>query len=160
MPERPAPAAQQNIESIAKLEQEMLEERNTVDRIADAIGAFAGTITFVIIHVLWFTGWILVNTNSIPGVPAFDPFPFMLLSMCVSMEAVILTTFVLMKQNRMSRRSEQRNQLNLQIDLLAEKEITVILQMVRDIAQHMQIDTRRQRRIEQAAGQGGAHGQP
>ena len=127
----PLPSAQQNIETVARLEQELLEERSTVERISDAIGSFVGTMSFVLIHVAWFFFWFLANAGQIPGVPRFDPYPFIFLSMAVSVEGVLLTTFVLMKQNRMAKRADLRNQLNLQIDLLSEKEVTKILQILR-----------------------------
>jgi uncharacterized membrane protein len=73
----------------------------------------------------------VVNSGRVPGIEPFDPYPYVLLTMVVSMEGVIVATFVLMKQNRMSRRGDQRDHLNLQIDLLAEKEITKILQLQR-----------------------------
>ena len=141
----PLPSAQQNIETVARLEQEFLEERSTVERIGDAIGSFVGTMWFVIIHVAWFSLWFLANAGKIPGVPHFDPYPFIFLSMAVSVEGVLLTTFVLMKQNRMAKRADLRNQLNLQVDLLSEKEVTKVLQMLRAMADHMG--------LEQAAGE-------
>ncbi len=102
-----------------------------VDRVADAVGDFSGSLSFVVIHVTAFIVWFLINTGHFFGVKKFDPYPFVLLAMVVSVEAVLLSTFVLMKQNRMAKRDEQRDQLNLQIDLLAEKEITKVLQMQR-----------------------------
>ena len=90
---------------------------------------------FVILHVTWFGVWIVINCGLL-GIRPFDPYPFIFLSMIVSLEAVLLATFVLMKQNRMSRRSEHRDQLNLQIDLLSEKEITKMLQMQRMLCEH------------------------
>ena len=137
---RPLPTAIENIETIAKFEEECLNERSRFERIADAIGAFVGTIAFVVLHVVLFTFWILINTRLIPGLPALDPYPFLFLSMAVSLEGVLLTTFVLMKQNRMSKRSETRNHLNLQIDLLAEREATKMLQMLRAICDHIGLE--------------------
>ncbi len=99
---------------------------------------------FVFLHAIWFVVWIVINMRLIPGVPAFDPYPFMFLSMSVSLEGVLLTTFVLMKQNRMSKRSEIRNQLNLQVDLLAEREATKMLQMLRAICDHMGLESEAQ----------------
>jgi uncharacterized membrane protein len=131
------PPVMENIEAIARLEHEFLGDRNLADRIGDTVGAFVGTMTFVIIHVVWFTTWLLINSGMIPGVGPFDPFPFILLSVMVSVEGVLLTTFVLMKQNRMSKRAEQRNQLNLQIDMLSEREITKMLQMLTSVCDHM-----------------------
>jgi len=90
-------------------------------------------------HVLGFTAWVLVNAGWLPGIKPFDPYPYILLTMFVSMEGVLIATFVLMKQNRMSRRADQRDHLNLQIDLLAEKEITKILQLNRLLCDHFGI---------------------
>src|SRR3954452_13112612 len=140
MPNEPPQSAQQNIETIARLETQFLEERNFAERLGDAVGSFVGTIWFVAIHVAWFTTWILINTGLIPAIPKFDPFPFIFLSMAVSVEGVLLTTFVLMKQNRMAKRADIRDQLNLQVDLLAEKEITKMLQMLRAMADHMGLE--------------------
>ena len=144
MRQRPLPTELEKIETIAKFEQECLEERTVLERIGDAIGGFVGTMQFVFLHALWFAVWIVINLRLIPGVPAFDPYPFLFLSMSVSLEGVLLTTFVLMKQNRMSKRSEIRNQLNLQIDLLAEREATKMLQMLRAICDRMGLESESQ----------------
>jgi uncharacterized membrane protein len=79
----------------------------------------------------------LVNSGKIPQARPFDPYPFSLLGVIVAVEAVILSSFILMRQNRMMRRGERRDHLNLQVDLLAEKEITKVLQMVRAICGHL-----------------------
>ena len=117
-----------------------LEERRTVvDRIADLIGGFSGSMTFVFLHMCWFIGWFLINTGVIPGIKRFDPYPFILLAMIVSVEGVLLSTFVLMKQNRMQKRIDVRDQLDLQINLLSEKEITKTLQLLRAIADKLEV---------------------
>lgn len=122
--------------------QEGLEERRgLVDRVADTIGSFTGSMSFVAIHAGWFLLWFLINTGAIPGVPRFDPYPFILLAMIVSVEGVLLSTFVLMKQNRMQQRSDVRHQLDLQINLLAEKEVTKVLQLLRAVAARMDVPT-------------------
>jgi uncharacterized membrane protein len=141
MPKTDAPRpATANIAKVAKLEEQFLEERTTVQRIGDAIGAFVGNMTFVVIHVAVFTSWFIVNSKVVPGFPIFDPYPFILLSMVVSIEGVLLSTFVLMKQNRESKRAEHRQQLTLQIDLLAEQEATKTLQMLRKVCSHLGIE--------------------
>jgi uncharacterized membrane protein len=132
--------SQENISTVMKLEERFLQERSTVERIGDAIGSFAGSMKFVVIHITIFILWFLVNTKVIPGIPAFDPYPFILLSMSVSVEAVILSTFVLMRQNREAKRAEQRQHLTLQIDLLAEQEATKTLQLLRRICEHLGIE--------------------
>ncbi len=128
-----------NVDTIVRLEQEFLQQRTRVQRIGDTIGSFAGSMKFVVFHILLFTFWYLANSKRLPGVPVFDPYPYMFLNMALSMEAVVLSTFVLMKQNREGKRSEQREQLMLQIDLLAEQEITKTLQLVRRLCDHLGI---------------------
>ena len=129
----------ENVETVAKLEQQFLDARTFSERVADAIGGFAGSMSFVLLHVVIFALWFVINRGLIPPIPAFDPYPFMLLSMSVSVEAVLLSTFVLIKQNRMARRADRRNELNLQIDLLSEKEATKNLQLLSRICEHLGI---------------------
>ena len=128
-----------NIETAALLERRFMEDRTTVERIGDAVGSFAGSMKFVVLHVVIFAVWFAINSRAIPAIRPFDPYPYILLNMAVSLEAVLLSTFVLMKQNRMSRRSDIRDDLNLQIDLLAEKETTKNLQLLRRICEHLGI---------------------
>ncbi len=130
---------QTNIRSVAEMEIALEKSRSVSDRIADLIGGFSGSMAFVALHVLWFVAWFLINTGLIPGIPRFDPYPFILLAMIVSVEGVLLSTFVLMKQNRMQKRIDLRDQLNLQIDLLAEKEVTKSLQLLAAICEHLEI---------------------
>ncbi len=129
-------SAQENINTIVKLEEESLKERTTADRVSDAIAAFVGSIPFVILHLVWFGIWVALNA----GLWKFDPYPFSLLCMLVSLEGVLLSTFVLIKQNRMSQRSDQRNHLDLQVNLLTEKEVTKILQLQRLICERLGIE--------------------
>lgn len=131
--------AQENIQAVAKLEQEALEQRSPKDRIGDAVADFAGSMTFVIAQIAGFAAYAALNSGVVPFIKPWDPYPYILLALLVSLEGVLLSTFVLMKQNRMSRRAEQRNHLNLQIDLLAEKEITKMLQLQRLICDRMGI---------------------
>ncbi len=121
------------------MEASLEQGRTLVDRIADLIGGFSGSMTFVFLHIVWFAAWFSFNTLPL-GVKHFDPYPFILLAMVVSVEGVLLSTFVLMKQNRMQQRIDVRDQLNLQIDLLAEKEITKSLQMLRAICEKLEIE--------------------
>jgi uncharacterized membrane protein len=129
--------AEAHIESIVKQEEEALEQRSSAERLADSVGVFAGSLPFVVLHLVLVTAWLLVNSGEIASVRPFDPWPFSLLGVIVAVEAVILSSFILMRQNRMMRRGEHRDHLNLQVDLLAEKEITTVLQMVRAICGHM-----------------------
>ncbi len=136
----PPSAITENIQSVADMEAHLEENRGLVDRIADLVGGFSGSMSFVALHILWFTAWFVINTGVIPGLRRFDPYPFILLAMVVSVEGVLLSTFVLMKQNRMQQRSDIRDHLNLQIDLLAEKEVTKALQLLQAICKRLEIN--------------------
>ena len=125
-------AIRANIEAVRNLEEEFSRKRSRAERVADAIGGFTGSLKFVALHAAIFAAWIVWNT--LPGVPKFDPFPFMLLGLVVSVEAIFLATFVLMKQNRMSKRDDLRAHLDLQINLLSEREMTLVLQLLQRIS--------------------------
>jgi uncharacterized membrane protein len=131
--------AAENIESILKLEKEDEQELSSFQRLSHGVGGFVGTIYFVLLQCLAMLAWIAANTG-IFGNAAFDPFPFPFLSTALTLEAVFLTSFVLIRQNTMDKRSERRNHLDLQINLLAEKEATSILNVVREIAEHLKVD--------------------
>ncbi|MFL6200722.1 MAG: DUF1003 domain-containing protein [Thermoanaerobaculia bacterium] len=131
-------SAQQNIETIARLEHEEIEKRSRGERVSDVFTRFMGSMTFVVLHLVWLAVWFLWNLGAF-GLEPFDPFPFGILTLIVSTEGVILAIFVLISQNRMSRLANQRAHLNLQISLLAEQETTKILQRLRTIADHLEI---------------------
>jgi uncharacterized membrane protein len=122
-----------HIEIIAKHEQEFLERRTRSERLGDSLGTFIGSLTFVAIHILWFFAWLLVNTFSL-GIHHFDPYPFSLLNTLVALEAIFLASFIVMRQSRTSRRSDERDHLILQILMLTEKEITAVLGVERQLA--------------------------
>lgn len=129
----------ENIEAILRMEAASLESRHLADRLADAIAGFTGTIWFVVLHLVWFGAWVVINTGILPIIPPFDRYPFQLLAMIVSLEAVLLSTFVLIKQNRMGYVSDRRAHLDLQINLLAEREVTKILQLSEQVAQQLKL---------------------
>jgi uncharacterized membrane protein len=131
-PERESPAAS-NVRTMLELERVTEQNRSSSDLISDRIAQFAGSLGFVLLHVGLFAGWGAWNHWGPTGW-RFDPYPFGLLTMFVSLEGVLIGTFVLIAQNRMSRRTERRNQLHLQIGLLTEQELTVALRLLRDIA--------------------------
>jgi uncharacterized membrane protein len=134
------PSAENNINQVIKLEEEALKDRTLADRISDLIANFVGSMPFVVMHVIWFAIWATVNVGMLGFSRKFDPYPFQLLCMLVSLEGVLLSTFVLIKQNRMSQRADQRAHLDLQVNLLAEKEITKVLQMQRLICRRLGIE--------------------
>ena len=121
-----------NVETVLKLEEAAREQRTPTDRVAEVIARFCGSMTFVWVHVVWFGGWIAFN--SLPGVKHLDPFPFTFLTLVVSLEAIFLSTFILISQNHDSRISEKRNHLDLQINLLSEQENTKMLTILQQIA--------------------------
>jgi uncharacterized membrane protein len=124
---------ERNIRTIIHLRTKAERERSPQDRIADNITSFSGRMVFVYVHIFWFGIWILLNTGWF-RVPVFDPFPYGLLTMIVSLEAIFLSTFVLISQNRMGEETERRADLDLHIGLLTEHELTRVLQML-DIIQ-------------------------
>jgi uncharacterized membrane protein len=124
---------ERNIRTIIDLRLQAARARGLQDRLADAITAFSGRMVFVYAHIVWFGLWFVLNTGRF-GVPPFDPFPYGLLTMVVSLEAIFLATFVLISQNRLSAEAEHRADLDLHIGLLTEHELTRVLQML-DIMQ-------------------------
>jgi uncharacterized membrane protein len=124
---------ERNVKVIRELEEAAKEERTRTDRFAEAIANFCGSMTFVWVHVVWFGFWILINL--IPRLPHIDHFPFTFLTLVVSLEAIFLSTFILISQNHDAKISERRNHLDLQINLLSEQENTRMLMMLRAIAE-------------------------
>lgn len=137
-----------NIAAIAKVQKKEDGRRSASDRMADAITHFSGSMAFVIFHCIWFGVWIVLNVGlvRIRHFSDFDPFPFGLLTMIVSLEAIFLSTFVLISQNRMAKLSEQRAELDLHVNLLAEQKATKALEMLDLIIQ--QLNTVRRFNIE------------
>jgi uncharacterized membrane protein len=129
-----AKAIRRNIEIVAKLEESFKRDRTPAGWLADRITAFMGSPMFVVLHAVVFAVWLTINMGAIPFIPKFDPYPFLLLSVSLSIEAIFLSTFVLIKQNRMSRREELRANLDLQVNLIAEREMTLVLQMLQRIS--------------------------
>jgi uncharacterized membrane protein len=129
---------ERNIRTLLAHRERRADQRTLQHRIADAITNFSGNMAFVYLHVVWFGGWIAWNLGAFGGKP-FDPFPFGLLTMIVSLEAIFLATFVLISQNRISVDAERRTNLDLQIGLLTEHELTRALKMLDEIQDHLGI---------------------
>jgi uncharacterized membrane protein len=123
---------QEHVELIAKHEAEFLARRTHAERASDSVAAFVGSIRFVIAHCCVFSLW--MAWNILPHIRHFDHPPFSLLGTLVGLEAILLASFILMRQSRLSRRSDERDHLMLQILLLTEKEITAVLGMERQVA--------------------------
>jgi uncharacterized membrane protein len=129
------PAAR-NVEEIARLERHAAVELPVGERISVATTNAIGTFTVAVLHVVVFALWMAWNAVA-PAAWRFDPYPFGLLTMAVSMEGVILATLVLITQNRMSRQTDQRDHLDLQVNLLAEQEMTMVLRMLGQISDRL-----------------------
>ncbi len=129
---------QRNVRLIERLEGIERRRRTALDRVADRISQFAGSTGFLVVHVLWFGSWIAYNAWA--GTDAFDPYPFTFLTMVVSLEAIFLSTFILISQTRSARISDHRNRLDLQINLLSEQENTAMLAMLERIAEKLGIE--------------------
>ena len=130
-------AVKRNIESIAQLEQESLRQRSPVACLGDRVTDLAGSPFFITAHVLWFAGWVAVNTFGVFGVAPFDPYPFCLLALCIASEGALLSTFVLMSQKRQTRQADHWAHVGLQVSLLAEQETTKMLQLLQSICNHL-----------------------
>jgi len=110
------------------------------ERVADAITRFTGSMRFVYLHIALFGAWIIINLGWIPGIPKFDP-SFVIVAMAASVEAIFLSTFILITQNRMTAAAEKRAKLDLQINLMAEHEVTKLIAMVSPIADRLDVKT-------------------
>jgi uncharacterized membrane protein len=136
---RLAKIIEQNIHTIVNSRRIAASQRTMEERLADAITAFSGRMYFIYFHIIWFGIWLLVNLGYL-GIKPFDPYPFGLLTMVVSLEAIFLATFVLISQNRLSAEADRRADLDLQIGLLTEYEITRALKMLDAIQDKMGIE--------------------
>lgn len=127
-----------NIEALVTRRRLESEKTGFEEKVADAITAFAGSMKFVYVHVLLYGAWIVINLGWVPAVPKFDP-TFVILAMVASVEAIFISTFVLVSQNRMGALADQRADLDLQISLLSEHEITRLIMLVSEIARRMNV---------------------
>lgn len=125
-----------NVETIAALEHAALSQRSRLDCFVDSVTRFCGRIVFVYLHVALFSVWIGLNTLA-PHHLRFDPYPFEFLTFSVSLEAIFLSAFILISQNRSGHLDQRRNELALQIALLSEQENTKMLEMLGAIARRV-----------------------
>jgi uncharacterized membrane protein len=135
-PHLPNPS-RKNIEAIAQLERDALHRRSWTERFSETTVKYIGSIAFLLLNALLMAAWTLINLNLIPGLTPFDRFPFGILALIVSAESIILTIFVLISQNRLMRQSDRRAHLDLQVGLLAEQELTALVQMLHKLCEHV-----------------------
>jgi uncharacterized membrane protein len=128
-----------NVAAIVSMQQKEAAGRTVQDRLAAVITSFSGSMAFVYIHATWFGLWFILNLGilHIPYLTQFDPYPFGLLTVIVSLEAIFLSTFVLIAQNNLSALSERRAELDLQVNLLAEQKTAKVLELLDKIAKEL-----------------------
>jgi len=136
------------VEEVVRLENRDQSAMGFSDQIASKITAFSGSMLYVWLHVAWFSIWILVNVSVIIFEP-FDSYPFGLLTMIVSLEAIFLSTFVLITQNRQAIAADRRAKVDLQVNMIAEREITKLIEMVKVIHDHLGMDTPQDQELEE-----------
>jgi len=130
-------AVEENIDAVKVWEQAALDQRSAAVRFSEWVTRVLGGGPSLALHAAWFGFWVLANSRAIPGIEPFDRFPFPLLTTMVSLEAIFLSLFVLASQNRLTTQADKRAHLDLQINLLAEREMTAVLVMVADLARHL-----------------------
>ena len=131
-------ALERNIAALERRRRDEAAAASLQDRLAETITRFTGSMRFVLVHLFLYGFWIVANLGWVPGLAAWDP-TFVVLAMIASVEAIFLSTFILITQNRMAAAAEKRAELDLQISLLAEHEITKVVTMVDAIADHLGI---------------------
>jgi len=129
--------------AVSSLKAQADAKRTFAEKFADWVTSAAGSVTFLSLNVLWFATWIVINMNMVPGIEAFDPFPFGLLTMIVSLEAICLAVLVLISQNRESRIADVREEIDLHINKIAEAEITQIIRMLAQLLEKQGINTKK-----------------
>jgi len=138
-PENLSSSLKRNVEALEKRRRHETAAATRQERLAEAITSFTGSMLFVYLHLALYGAWILVNLGVVPGVPKFDP-SFVILAMEASVEAIFLSTFVLISQNRTSAAADKRADLDLQINLLTEHELTKLAEVVTAIAARLQVE--------------------
>jgi uncharacterized membrane protein len=137
-----------NIQALRRRREEQEASATSEERIARAITRFSGSMRFVYVHMALYGGWIAANLGWIPAVRPWDP-TFVVLAMVASVEAIFLSTFILITQNRMAAAADRRAELDLQVSLLAEAEITKLVQLVSEMAARMEVPAAQHEEVEE-----------
>ena len=124
---------------IHSIEARLNERRTMTEKLADDLVRFLGNFRFALVNLLFFVSWIAINLGYVPGVQAFDSPPFIMLINIVSLEAIFLSIFVLISQNREAKISDLREEIDLQVNMIAEREITKIIHLISFLMKHMNI---------------------
>ena len=143
-----APVLDRNIRALWHRRAQEAQRANWQERAAETMTRFAGSMGFIYIHIVFFGLWVAANLGSLPGTPVWDP-SFAVLAMVASVEAIFLSTFVLMTQNRMAAAADKRADLDLQISLLAEHEITRLAKMLAAISEKLNVKVENQAELDE-----------
>lgn len=127
-------------QAIRSLKARAKTQRTPAEKLADWMTKTFGSFWFLVLNAAWFIVWIWINLGWVPSVAPFDPFPFGLLTMIVSLEAIILSVFVLISQNREQKINDLREEIDLEVDLITESEVTKLMEVVAQIAKKSGID--------------------
>lgn len=138
---------------IQSFEAQSLKKRRWEFKLADGLTSFFGSILFVIINVIYITMMLLVNTGQIPSIQIFDPFPFVFLATTLTVEAIILMIIILMSQIRQNQTSTLRSELQLQVSLITEKELTKVLKLLRMILRKHGVEIKNDIELEEMIGE-------
>jgi uncharacterized membrane protein len=143
MPEQPEDSIpsfiSKNIDAIIDAEQAANRRRSRSETVYEFVGGFIGTLNFVVLQLIAILVWVAINSGLLPPAHPFDRFPFPILNQIIALEAVLMTAFVLMKQNRMSKLADRRAHLDLQINLMTERETTKLIGMLLEIGERLNI---------------------
>lgn len=147
------PAKQEEAEKLQKayssFRAKARSQRTWWEIMADSVTRSFGSVSFAILHIIWFLGWLYINLGYSSIFPIFDPFPFGLLTMIVSLEAIFLSIIVLISQNRESQVNDLRNEIDFQVNTNAEREITKLIHLVNEIHDHLGLKSKPDREIEE-----------
>lgn len=137
--DRQAQIVRENAKTVQAMQDRLVEAESPIDHVAAVISKFAGSSWFVVIHALWFTLWIVGGSGAFPelGFVEIDPYPFSLLTLIVSLEAIFLSTFVLISQNKLAAAADRRADLDLHINLLAEQKAAKTLELLGQITEQL-----------------------
>lgn len=128
-----------NIRTMLQLRQQAEQSKGIQYRFGNAITRFIGSLLFVGVQIFLVLGWILVNLGWISRFRPFDPYPFTLLSTLLTIEAIFIAIFILLNQNHMADLQQKREELDIQISLLTEQEVTEIMGLVDTISRHLRV---------------------
>lgn len=143
-----APVLDRNIRALWRRRAQEAQRANWQERAAETMTRFSGSMGFIYIHIVFFGLWVAANLGRLPGIPVWDP-SFAVLAMVASVEAIFLSTFVLMTQNRMAAAADKRADLDLQISLLAEHEITRLAKMLEAISENLNVKVENQAELDE-----------